>query len=75
MKSYSVYVFSINYYLWLFRRTTRQNTTEDCNIIGPVISIGDFDDGYDIPPPQHPKVSDDSTLEFEIEPFVSFLLI
>lgn len=76
VKSYGEYVFSINYYLWFFR-STHQPPTEDNNIVGPVICIGDFDDGYNMPPSSSPKVSDNAPFEPEIEALlvVRFLFI
>jgi len=60
-----------------FRRRNRA-TEESAEVIGPVICIGDFYDGYDMPPPKvsKEKSSDEDMLkdaENIIE--VSYLLI
>ncbi|VVC44798.1 Hypothetical protein CINCED_3A017944 [Cinara cedri] len=33
------------------KRRRYQPSTDNCRVIGPVICIGDFDDGYNMPPP------------------------
>lgn len=47
-----------------FRKTRNNPSSSTAKVIGPVIAIGDFDDGYDMPPAiVKPVISDDENLK------------